>query len=373
MLKRYFVLFVLLSNFAFAMELKDPKLIATVEYKKLGIFSQKKKCHLDKKKQQKFKELLSKEDYAIYLIADKLIRANNLQFKNWRIGFNIEKDVINAVSLNNNLILINSSLYDCLHQNNDALAFALAHEIAHFLLMHQKETIENSYKIKKIEENINKLNTTLQGELYSRNLKNLINNIYNSQRKLELEADSLAMELILKAGYNFDLALEIFEYIDEDYGYYEGKNIYPLIYERKENLLCELELLDIEKLAKEGENNLYFSNILTVQKSMDKETLVINKPDDYKKYEFSVVDKYQKILEKAYGEYSKENFNNAIKFFLKANEYNPEDYIPLLYLSYCYENIDDIKFAKRYIKKAKKLKSKDKNILEQYKSLYKKY
>lgn len=366
------VLALLILNLSFCYaQLKDANLIEVKDYKKINSFNLKKKLHKDNKEHQKYKHILSKEEYDIYQISEKIIRANNLQFKNRRIGFNIDKQIINANGINNNLILINSSLYDCLHQNKDALAFAIAHELSHFILSHQKETIENSYKIKKIEENIDKLNSQKIYENYTKNLKNLINNIYISQRELELEADSLALELIIKAGYNYDNALEIFDYLEEDYNYYEGRNIYPLIYERKENLKNELEILNIEKLTQEGINNIFSSKILSIQKSIDKETLVINKPKNYKLYSFKPQTKAEKLISKAYSYYQKEDIENAILYFKKAQQYAQNNFIIPLYLSYCYEENNNIKLAKKYIKKAHLLNPKEENVIKQYKTFYK--
>lgn len=370
MLKKVLVL-LLLSNFAFCSNIKDAGLINSAQYRKIGTFSSKKKDFADKKEHQKYKNILTKEEYDIYLILDRILRANNLQYKNWRIGFNLEKDVINAVSLNNNLILLNSSLYDCLHQNKDALAFAICHELAHFLLSHQKETIENTYKIKKLEDDIKKLNNQKYSEVYIRNLKNLINNIYLSQRDMELESDSLALELLLRAGYDFNLSLEIFDYVDEDYNFYENKNTYPLIYERKDNLLSEYKILNVENLKQEGENNLFSSCVLSCQKSMDKETLVVNKPQNYKDYSYSPKTKFQKFLDKGYYFYLKEDMEQAIEYFLLAHETNSNNYIAPLYLSYAYELQGNVKLAKKYIKKARALNSKDENVIMQYKTFYK--
>ena len=49
--KKFLVLTILLSNFSLAEVLKDPKLIANIEYKKINSFSQKKKRNKDKKEQ----------------------------------------------------------------------------------------------------------------------------------------------------------------------------------------------------------------------------------------------------------------------------------------------------------------------------------
>lgn len=370
--KKITVLVLLLLNLSFCQaELKDTGLIELESHKKINSFLLKKKLHKDNREHQKCKNILSKEEYDIYQIAEKIIRANNLQYKNRRISFNIDKQTINANGINNNLILINSSLYDCLHQNKDALAFAIAHELSHFILSHQKETIENSYKIKKLEENIDKLNSQKIYDNYTKNLKNLINNIYMTQRELELEADSLALELIIKAGFDYNNALEIFDYLEEDYNYYEGRNIYPLIYERKENLKYELELLNVENLIQEGINNIFSSEALSVQKSIDKETLVINKPKNYKLYSFKPQTKAQKLINKAYFYYLNEDMENAIFYFKKASDCAPNNYIAYLYLSYCYEKNNNIKLAKKYIKKAHSLNCKDENIMKQYKLFYK--
>lgn len=179
-----FILFILMLNLSFSFaDLKDPKLIGGVEeIKNSSNFSNLKHNLNNKCEYLKYKHILSKEEMDIYLIADRIIRANNLQYKNWRIGFKLDKDIINAVSLNNNLILINSSLYDCIHQNKDALAFVIAHELAHFILSHRKVTIENDYKIKKIEENIKKIENynlkTDNKDNFIRNLKNLANKYF---------------------------------------------------------------------------------------------------------------------------------------------------------------------------------------------------
>jgi len=372
MFRGFLILTVLLSYCVFAQELKDANLFQSVAYGDINVFLQKKKNYKDKKHYQKYKTLLSCEEHEIYLILDKILRANNLQYKNWRFGFNIDKDTINAISFNNNLILLNSSLYDSLHQNKDALAFALAHELAHFILSCNRETIENNYKIQKLENDIKKLSLQKNGEIYSKNLKKLINNIYLSQKTLELNCDSLALEFILRAGYDLNLALEIFEYIDENYVYIENKSLYPLIYERKDNLLKQFEILNVENLIKEGKNNLFKSEVLSIQKSVDKQTLVINKPFNYKEYTYIPQTDTQKLLNKGYYYYNKKDIKNAIKFFLKAQKENPNNYIAPLYLSYSYEYLGDIKLAKRYIKKARSLKPRDLNIIEQYKALYKK-
>ncbi len=381
------VLWTLMFSFAFsAVEIKDSGLIQLGDYKKINCFSAKTKIFVDKKEHSKYKNELNKEEYQIYLIADRILRANNLQHKNWRIGFRMDKDVVNAVSINNNLILINSSLYDCINQNDDALAFVIAHELAHFVLAHQKTTIENSYRIKRVEDEIKKIenNQSLKNKninqytALSRNLKNLLNNIFISQRNLELLADSQALEFLVRAGYSFDSALEVFDYIEEDYNFYENKNFYPLIYERKDNLQKEYEILNIDILTLEGKTNLSKSDVLSIRRSMDKETLVINKPKNYKEYSFSPKTKAQKLSQKAYYYYKKKELDKAVEYFMLAQKENPNDYIVPLYLSYCFEylysqngNKKDLKNAKKYAKKAHQLSSKNEYALKQYKVFYK--
>ena len=70
----------------------------------------------------------------------------------------------------------------------------------------------------------------------------------------------------------------------------------------------------------------------------------------------------EKLIQKAYEYYKNDDFVNAKNFFINAYMYNPNNFIPTLYLSYIEEynfkktkNIKSLKEAKYWIKKAYRL------------------
>ena len=60
---------------------------------------------------EKFKKDVKEDYYNLYLILDRVLRANNLQNQNWRLALVNNLEEINASSGSANLIQINTSLY----------------------------------------------------------------------------------------------------------------------------------------------------------------------------------------------------------------------------------------------------------------------
>ena len=80
------------------------------------------------------------------------------------------------------------------------------------------------------------------------NLKQLKNNIYLKQKELELLADSEALNMVLRAGYDIDLAQEVFDYAQND-SFYNEKTYYPLVYQRIDNIKEEIYDKKIDKYS----------------------------------------------------------------------------------------------------------------------------
>ena len=127
--------------------LKDPKLITLKQTKTvdLKLFEQKK--NNDDKEYKKFKKDVKEDYYNLYLILDRVLRANNLQNQNWRLALVNNLEEINASSGSANLIQINTSLYDSLYPDESALAFIISHELAHLILKHNQISYENRTEI----------------------------------------------------------------------------------------------------------------------------------------------------------------------------------------------------------------------------------
>ena len=129
-------------------EIKDPKLIKLSGYSPVSSEKLKSKAAQDNVKYMKIKSSLcgrksddynaqayGEDFYKIYRIAERMIRANNLDYINWRVV--LQKDTsFNAYSSETNCITINTGAYDTFSTNDDALALLIGHEMAHSMLGH---------------------------------------------------------------------------------------------------------------------------------------------------------------------------------------------------------------------------------------------
>ena len=366
---------------------KDPKLIKITNTKPVSKDSYNKKLASDNTIYSTYKKQLVDEQKELYVILDKLIRANKLQFQNWRVGVQAETEDINASAGSANLIYINSSLYDSLYNNKDALAFVVAHELSHLILKHGKTSYENYYKIKQLEEQISRYQAgaryenamgrmdsalgnygssagsavvstayLISGAVANANVKKL----YEENRKLEYEADSEALTLMTRAGYNPYRANDSMEFLSALPGVYTEKSSHPETQQRISAINTEISLLDIDELKNQGMNNIYNSKPLKIRKSSDKKTFVIVGEGSLKNnYVYDT--KENKYIKKAYVEYLNNQFTDAKLNFVNAVVINPKNDIPCLYLSYIseleYHNNDNkksLKHARRWAKKSLK-------------------
>ena len=139
--------------------------------------------------------------YNVYRIAERLIRANNLDYVNWRIAIR-KTEVSNAAAFDGNYIVINTGLYDSVYESEEGLAFVIAHEMAHHILGHPQRTQELNYSLDYFDSLIStakksKSNTAGLNELVAESRKL---GIYKEFRKMEYMADAEALTLITKAG-----------------------------------------------------------------------------------------------------------------------------------------------------------------------------
>ena len=84
----------------------------------------------------------NRDFYTLYRVAERLIRANKLDYVNWRICLVSAVEDFNAGTTSGNLILIHTALFDSLYNNEDALAMTIAHELAHQVLGHTQRKLD---------------------------------------------------------------------------------------------------------------------------------------------------------------------------------------------------------------------------------------
>lgn len=388
------------ANVSVNIEKRDTNLIpAVVKAPLVEANKYKEKVSKDKKEFQKVNKKLKQEHYCLAEIFDRLIRANNLQYQNWRFAITLDAESVNAHAGSANLIVINSSLYDSLYPNEDAIAFVLAHELSHLILKHNQLSAENFVKISKYQKEIAELEREIsrQNTIGSVNsaLKNYnaaaanaganfangfakgvleakIEHIYEQERKLEFIADSEALVLMTRAGFNPEKAQDAMDFLSNLPHVEDAKNTHPSFDDRMLNLEEDLFLNDEENYKNQGRKNILDSKVLIVKKSKDKKTIILYRDEKFDRTEYVQLSKEDKLIQKAYEYYKIDDYENAKAYFLKANKENSKNVIPPLYLSYIeeYNFIQNpqkttFKQAKLWLKQARRIDSDNEYVKKQ--------
>ena len=141
----------------------------------------------------------------------------------------INSDKVNAFSLSNGYIWITTGLLNFI-KSDDELAFALAHEISHEELQHNKKHLTMFYIKNYLGSTSSQLMIIAQGMA-----------LMPFEKTQEFEADINAVLLMKAAGYNEKAALTVLEKLstidtenNDDMGYQYRTHPYPA--ERKTNI-----------------------------------------------------------------------------------------------------------------------------------------
>lgn len=349
---------------------KDPGLYSFARYNEISDADYKKKIELDEsiyknKIASSFYELNKSEEeginyYRVYRICERMIRANNLDYINWRIAIRKTPD-INAASTDTNFVLINTGLYDSIGNNDEALAFVIGHEIAHQILGHrarsQEINAQKYYLVKRLQE----AQKTPEGQVSVPIFRKKIFDLYEEERQMEYMADSEGLKLIITAGYSPEKAIETLNFLDS----LQGRTVnvlddHPHTVFRIKNYKNEVLAAD-PNWGNIGKENIYASEVLPVRKSSDRVTIIISKSDNPKKiYKPESVN--ERLSRTAYVLYKKGYLGGAKNYFQKLAELNKNNYLPYLYISYAdvahykfYRDNKYLKHAEKAIKKASKL------------------
>lgn len=386
--------------------LKDPGLIKIPQIKEVDEESYNKKMASDEIEYEKIKSQTG-DNFEIYKILERILRANKLQYQNWRIAFYMDHEDINANAGAYNLIQISSALYDSLYPDDDAIAFVISHELAHLILNHVKATNEIRYKINQLEEkikmnkyeirrtqDISDIQSAFGNDIGS--IGNLLANVsgniavdmltknlkreYGLLRQMEYAADSQALVLMTKAGYNPQSCLEVMNVLSGLGGLDKEllTDTHPSDKSRTDNLNSKLYGLNKQKLQKEGRYNIYNSNVLNARATTDKKAVLIQKDINVSKTSYIPESEDSLFLVRGYINYKNKKMPQAQSNFQNAFEVNPSNYISTLYLSYINEYLyhknndkEYLKQAKHWINKAYKINPNEINILRQKEELSK--
>lgn len=365
--------------------IKDPKIMKFNNHDDINKNQYDEKIKKDDTKYEVYAKQLSKkhskyyttqadaEDfYKIYRVAEKLIRANNLDYMNWRICIKKDVNEVNAYSDGSNLITITTSMYDSFFNNDDAMAFIIGHEMGHILLGHSKRSAQLLKKMER-EKQLAKTGNYVAGLAY----QGMMRKYLIDSKNMEYAADVEGAKLALHAGYNLNNASDVIAFfsttdIDRDF-----RKDHPSSDKRLENIKENSKFFP-EEWKKTGEYNIYNSEVLPVQLSSDRKSIVISapqnklNPDRYYNPE-TMNELYARL---GYMYYKNGQFEKSLEYFgelFKIDETNAPAYLYASYASeYLYKNTNNTKYlnlAKEYANKALSLDSKNNYMKEQVDNL----
>ena len=355
-----------LPNFSNSeLKIKDPELVKLKEFKKINDKTYNAKLSKDEDIYKKtILPILNKRGnnvnidpepvdfYRVYRIAERIIRANNLDYANWRIAIRKTPEDYNAYASSTNLVVINTALYDTLYNNEDAFAFIIAHEMAHCIQGHTKRLYEIANKMDAINRSQRINDTELSsafGSLYKSGYKIKAS---NELKMMEYMADAEGLNLIIRAGYSPTKAMEAFNTMKTvSVDKIRLSSTHPITDDRiasaKENIsFASPNWID------EGKLNIYNSQVIPCKKSSDRVSIVLNKTEGKSEY-YQPEDIEDKLLRLAYISYKNGKMEDAIKYFSKLTDV-VDNYAYYLYISYANEYLYKTTHEKKYVQKAQK-------------------
>jgi len=355
-----------------ANNIKDPKLLKLGDYQEITDLKYKEKLAKDEQEYKQIEKNLhsrktdnynsqaySEDFYKVYRIAEKIIRANNLDFTNWRIS--IEKNAdFNAFNSNTNNVTILTGLYDTFSGNDDALALVIGHEMGHGILGH-------SARKAKIRKKMRQAYIANAGLAWAVAYKKYM----IESKNMEYAADVEGAKFAAKAGYDLSKARENLEFMNTlDDGSMERHSTHPNAEHRLKNYDDNRKYFPLEEWEKQGKYNIYNSSVLKCQKSSDRKSIIIMKAPSKQAGNYHTTESVEEVYKRyGYMAYLNGEFKNAINYFKKVLNNDKSDYAVYLYISYAYEYLGENESAKEFAQYAQNLAPENKYVKEQIENL----
>ena len=379
------------NNQTFAHKLvnvKDPKIINLgIKYSVISDDDYDNKLKEDEKEYASFEKGLKKitftnynaqaqgrDYYKVYRIAERIIRANRLDYQPWRIGITRESRELNAFSMSGNYIELYTSAIDSFIDNEDALAMIIGHEIGHLLLGHGQRKIPDYARMERMKRIAKAGN--IPGYIHYAVLHR---KILIDSKNMEYAADIEGAKLITKAGYDLNKAvgaLTFMETIGHDRGDYHSDH--PTTQRRIESFNQNREYFPVAIWKDMGRYNIYHTPVLEVTASSDRRSIVISpsesnkNPNDYYRPE-TMEQIYTRF---GYCAYINGEFEKSLENFDKLFNMGTQNASAYLYASYAstelYKKTGNQNYktkALNYIRQAQEYAPNNKYIKEQADSL----
>ncbi|MEB3214309.1 MAG: M48 family metalloprotease [Leptolyngbyaceae bacterium] len=165
------------------------------------------------------REELPDDWYVYYRIVDRITRANRLDIPFWTITLD-DNDQSVAYAYGAYALSFDSELLDLMQGDISGVAYVVAHEIAHHTHHHNAANIEFQ---RGLSDEISDMLTgvggfdSMVGEMLS------VSDGFEDRTRafelmLELEAEETAIDYLIRAGFNPESALSVFEIYEDLYG-----------------------------------------------------------------------------------------------------------------------------------------------------------
>lgn len=282
----------------------------------------------------------------LYTIADRLIRANNLDYVNWKLVIYDNTTDLNAFATQANIIGVHASVFENFSNNPHAIAFILSHEFAHHVLGHTTERLIIG-GTKKVRTTATLVTLATFGLAFIP--ITVAEKHFNWNQ--EFAADALGAEFLIRANYNYEKGMRAVAFMNALPNAFNSSFTHPKISDREDNLQTAQRYF-MNDWKKEGVYNVYESTPLECDISSDMASIVL--VSNNTNGSFYELETPEQILKRfAYIDYKRGNMNNAIKYFQQWAKIT-NDYIPHLYTSYAYEYLYKISGNKSNLKSARK-------------------
>lgn len=365
--------------------IKDPHIMKFGEYDKISKTQYNEKLKKDEVKYKEYAVQLGKkhstryttqadaEDfYTVYRVAEKIIRANKLDYMNWRICLKKSAETVNAYTDGSNLVVLTTAMFDSFNNNEDALAMIIGHEMGHALLGHSKRGNQLAARMERERILAQTGNVAALVAYAGMKRKYIIDS-----KNMEYAADIEGAKLALHAGYSLNSGSDVLSFLtlydlDSDF-----RSDHPRTDKRLESLKENSKMFP-EEWKEMGEYNIYHSEVLPVKLSSDRKSIVINAPESkYNPDKYYAPETMNELYARlGYMYYKNGEFAKSLEYFgelFKIDQTNAPAYLYASYAGeYLYKATNNTKYlnlAKDYAKKAYSLDSKNKYFKEQVDNL----
>lgn len=246
---------------------------------------------------------LSPSYYRLYRVAERIARTNGLDNAQWRIEVPRDERAFNAQSEDGRTINISPRVADLFADNPSALAFIVAHEMAHSVLRHvysmqrtRDKTVKDideissayytthsrarsSYRMYRNNAVITMSNSdTNENEDYvQEQVDNRVQDFLKVSRDQEHEADRVALAYMVKAGFSPSAAIAVMSKINQNSSGYEYlPTTHPSFKSRCFRLEKQLKSMKVAALKAQGTKRAAAVKPLKWEYSSDKKSLIIN-------------------------------------------------------------------------------------------------